>query len=243
MQVWKQEAQFAHHRQRVMTCHVCFSTTKAAKPNMLQQKAELLHNSVGMHALLSALFCGFNSSTCKTKSCSDLRSSTPLRACSQMMWHDMLSFQSVMKHLSFVHAHCVRNSRSFPEAMVLQVQILKQLPFLQNTSADVFRRLLQRGELVKYKKGEVMWQPPTGNPSPTGHTPPLLAFCLLPFLYTLLPPLAPHPPTLPLSCPCIHCICPIPRIAPALHRPPPPTLSFALGISLSPLPSFAIRLS
>ncbi|KAL3141541.1 Son of sevenless 1, variant 2 [Trebouxia sp. C0010 RCD-2024] len=41
------------------------------------------------------------------------------------------------------------------------VDILKQLPFLQNTSADIFRRLLQRGELVKYQKGQVMWQPPS----------------------------------------------------------------------------------
>ncbi|KAL3155128.1 Son of sevenless 1, variant 2 [Trebouxia sp. C0009 RCD-2024] len=41
------------------------------------------------------------------------------------------------------------------------VEILKQLPFLQNTSADIFRRLLQRGELVKYQKGQVMWQPPS----------------------------------------------------------------------------------
>lgn len=47
------------------------------------------------------------------------------------------------------------------------VQVLKQLPFLQNASAEIFNRLLQRGQLVKYQRGEVMWQPPSGTrPSP-----------------------------------------------------------------------------
>ena len=44
------------------------------------------------------------------------------------------------------------------------VQVLKQLPFLQNASPEIFKRLLQRGELVKYQRGEVMWQPPSGTP-------------------------------------------------------------------------------
>ncbi len=44
------------------------------------------------------------------------------------------------------------------------VQVLKQLPFLQNASPEIFKRLLQRGQLVKYQRGEVMWQPPSGTP-------------------------------------------------------------------------------
>ncbi len=44
------------------------------------------------------------------------------------------------------------------------VQVLKQLPFLQNASPEIFKRLLQRGQLVKYQRGEVMWQPPSGMP-------------------------------------------------------------------------------
>ena len=78
------------------------------------------------------------------------------------------------------------------------MQILKQLPFLQNTSADIFRRLLQRGELVKYKKGEVMWQPPTGAPhlpfSPLLHPPAPQPLhpprpCFLPLYLSLATPL------------------------------------------------------
>ncbi|DBA77107.1 hypothetical protein WJX77_005031 [Trebouxia sp. C0004] len=43
------------------------------------------------------------------------------------------------------------------------VEVLKQLPFLQNASPEIFKRLLQRGQLVKYQRGEVMWQPPSGD--------------------------------------------------------------------------------
>ena len=52
------------------------------------------------------------------------------------------------------------------------VQVLKQLPFLQNMSTEIFRRLLQRGELVKYQRGEVMWQPPSGLSPPPSPLPP-----------------------------------------------------------------------
>ena len=60
-----------------------------------------------------------------------------------------------------------------------RVQVLKQLPFLQNASPEIFKRLLQRGQLVKYQRGEVMWQPPSGMSPLSFHLLPVPAF---PFL-------------------------------------------------------------
>ena len=41
------------------------------------------------------------------------------------------------------------------------MQVLRQLPFLRNIDKSLFNRLLQRGQLVKYTRGEVIWRPPT----------------------------------------------------------------------------------
>ncbi len=65
-----------------------------------------------------------------------------------------------------------------------RVQVLKQLPFLQNASPEIFKRLLQRGQLVKYQRGEVMWQPPSGMPpSASLHS----AFACLSLPFSILP--------------------------------------------------------
>lgn len=98
---------------------------------------------------------------------------------------------------------------------------MKQLPFLQNTSADIFRRLLQRGELVKYQKGQVMWQPPSGKGPLNPPACPITCFSSAVIAHP--PPPRPHPPRgpmLPLSrLPVCYCLrSPTLRIPPVAHR-------------------------
>lgn len=66
------------------------------------------------------------------------------------------------------------------------IQVLKQLPFLQNASPEIFKRLLQRGQLVKYQRGEVMWQPPSGM-GPSAPSNSAFACHSLPFPIVPLP--------------------------------------------------------